>query len=63
MGHLFETHFHTAETSGCGMVPAAEGVRAYSRQGNAGIVVTDHFFREYFAALPEGLSWPEKVDS
>lgn len=59
MRSLFETHFHTAETSPCGSVPAVDGVRAYKEQGYDGIVVTDHFFSGFF----DGLSgdWHEKA--
>ena len=62
MGYLFEMHYHTGEVSPCGNVPAAEGIRAYGEKGYAGVVVTDHFFRDYFASLSDSLSWPEKID-
>lgn len=41
-----ELHFHTAEASHCGKVPAEEGVRMYRDAGYSGIVVTDHFSRK-----------------
>lgn len=41
--YLFEMHFHTDESSGCGKIPAAEGVELYIEKGYDGIVVTDHF--------------------
>ena len=59
MRRLFETHFHTAETSACGSVPAAEGVRAYKEQGYDGIVVTDHY-HSFFFDRHTG-SWEDKA--
>lgn len=41
--YCIELHFHTAESSHCGRVPAEEGVRQYREAGYSGIVVTDHF--------------------
>lgn len=58
----YETHFHTAETSPCGKVPASEGVRIYHDAGYAGIAVTDHYFRDFFDRQPQG-SWKHKVDA
>lgn len=61
MRSLFETHFHTAETSVCGSVPAVEGVRAYKEQGYDGIVVTDHYWYGFF----DGISgdWNQKAEA
>lgn len=42
MEYKFELHCHTSESSPCGHATAAETVRAYSRLGYAGIVITDH---------------------
>ena len=41
-GYLFDPHTHTAETSKCGHLPAAEVVDRYVRNGFSGLVVTDH---------------------
>lgn len=41
--YQLELHFHTEESSRCGKVPAAEGVRMYREAGYDGLVVTDHF--------------------
>ena len=59
MAHLWEMHFHTAETSPCGSVAAGEAVKAYQQQGYEGIVVTDHYTR-YWLTEQEG-SWTGKV--
>lgn len=61
VSYLYETHFHTAETSWCGNVPAAEGVRAYREQGYSGIVVTDHYFDGIFDRI-DAASWEDKLD-
>ncbi len=60
--YRFETHFHTEETSPCGRVPAAEGVKLYQEAGYQGVVVTDHYFREYFENMLPAVSWSEKID-
>lgn len=62
MGRFFETHFHTAEVSPCGKVPAAEGVHRYHAAGYDGIVVTDHYTEGFFGGLPEESSWRDKLD-
>ncbi len=46
--YKYETHFHTAETSPCGRVPARQAVRLYKEAGYKGIIVTDHYFRGFF---------------
>ena len=40
--YKFELHAHTAESSRCGRIPAAELVKTYSKLGFDGIVITDH---------------------
>lgn len=39
----WELHMHTAPTSPCGRVPAAEGIAAYAASGYGGVVITDHY--------------------
>jgi len=39
----WELHMHTAESSGCGHVSAADGVAAYARMGYDGVVIADHY--------------------
>lgn len=41
--YKIELHFHTAQSSHCGRVPAEDGVRQYKEAGYSGLVVTDHF--------------------
>ncbi|AGC67499.1 PHP domain protein [Thermoclostridium stercorarium subsp. stercorarium DSM 8532] len=57
----FDTHVHTSETSPCGKVDAKTVVQLYKKAGYHGIVITDHYIREYFEGLPH-LSWNQKID-
>ena len=61
MRSLFETHFHTSETSSCGSVSAVEGVRAYKEKGYDGIVVTDHYYYGFFDKL--SCDWQQKAEA
>lgn len=61
MAFFWELHFHTAETSPCGSIPAADGVAAYKEKGYAGIVVTDHYAAYNFARFSGG--WEKKLDA
>lgn len=54
----FELHFHTDESSPCGKVKAAEGVKLLRDEGYTGIVVTDHFSKSVLGG-PEETSWEE----
>lgn len=61
--YLYETHCHTKISSACGALSAEEIVDLYTRNGYAGIFVTDHFLNgntTVHAALPNG-SYEEKV--
>lgn len=59
----YETHFHTKESSHCGNVPASEAVRLYAEKGYHGIVVTDHYYPEFFSdAEHEGLNHAQAID-
>lgn len=57
-----ELHFHTDESSPCGKVPAAEGIRLYREKGYSGVMISDHFC-EYFSGGPEGQDWKEICES
>jgi predicted metal-dependent phosphoesterase TrpH len=46
--YQFETHCHTAETSPCGVLTAAEVVDGIKEAGYAGTFITDHFYSRYF---------------
>jgi len=43
--HMYytETHLHTAETSPCGKLPAAEEMQIYHEAGYSTVFVTDHY--------------------
>ena len=43
-----EFHLHTAETSECGMVPAAELIPACAAMGYGAVMVTDHYLPGMF---------------
>ena len=59
--YLLDTHVHTSEVSSCGKVEAAQMVRYYKEAGYNGIIITDHYYKEYFESMLEG-SWEEKTD-
>lgn len=59
--YKFDTHVHTSETSPCGKVDARTLVRLYRKAGYHGIVITDHFTRDFFEKLPHS-NWHEKVN-
>lgn len=40
---ITETHLHTAETSPCGKIPAAESIKLYCEAGYTTVFVTDHY--------------------
>ena len=56
-----DIHVHTSETSSCGQVSAQEAVRLYEQAGYDGIIITDHYHREYFNSLGN-LTWNDKID-
>ena len=62
MAYLYDCHVHTAEVSWYGMVPAAEMVHLYKIAGYTGIVITDHYFKEYFEAMPDDWTWEQKIE-
>lgn len=61
MPYRFEMHFHTAEVSPCGNIPAAEGIVAYKKQGYSGVVVTDHYAGYNFERFSG--DWEQKLDA
>lgn len=54
--YQIELHFHTAQSSHCGRVPAEDGVKQYKEAGYSGLVVTDHF-SERERGAPGERSW------
>lgn len=59
---LFDPHTHTAETSKCGHLPAAEVVDRYVRHGFSGLVVTDHLHPEYLSRIDTDHDWNAVCD-
>lgn len=55
-----ETHLHTAETSPCSRIGAAEMVRRYKDAGYSTIFVTDHFQLSTIGSY-EDATWEEKT--
>ncbi len=63
MSYLVETHFHTPLTSHCGVVHPADAIPQYIAQGYSAIIVTDHYYRDWFyEEQHQGLTWAEKID-
>jgi predicted metal-dependent phosphoesterase TrpH len=60
---LIDPHVHTAETSSCGRVPAARLVELYVRAGYDGIIITDHYTRDFFGNGRAGAKqeWPARI--
>lgn len=56
-----DMHVHTSTVSRCAKVEPKEVVRLYTEAGFDGIVVTDHYYEEYFDSLGE-MSWKQKMD-
>ena len=62
MAHLrYELHYHTAEVSSCSKVSAADSVYLYRNKDYEGIVVTDHYTRQFFEQVDD-ISWDEQID-
>lgn len=59
--YKYDTHVHTNEVSRCGQVPAKNVVKIYLEAGYHGIVITDHYYDDYFENLGN-LSWDKKID-
>lgn len=59
--YKYDTHVHTSETSPCGKVDAKTLVHLYKRAGYHGIVITDHYYMDFFKQLPYD-NWSRKVD-
>lgn len=55
-----ETHLHTAETSPCGKIPAAEMVKLYHDAGYKTIFVSDHF-EERILDMSGETTWKNKI--
>ena len=62
MKYKFDTHIHTAETSSCAFIEAKSIVKLYHESGFDGIVITDHYLKEYFDSLGD-LDWTDKINA
>ncbi|MCX7772791.1 MAG: PHP domain-containing protein [Clostridia bacterium] len=60
--YLLELHYHTAEVSPCGRVPAREGIRLYKDMGYDAVCITDHFYQGFFDKFIH-CTWFEKIDA
>ena len=61
-GYLYDPHTHTAETSKCGHLPAADVVERYVKHGFSGLVVTDHLHPEYLSRIDTEHDWQKAMD-
>lgn len=59
--YKYEMHCHTAQTSRCGHIDAADLIDFYKAAGYTGVVVTDHFFNGN-CAVPRALPWKTRVE-
>lgn len=62
-GYLYDPHTHTAETSKCGHLPAADVVERYVKHGFSGLVVTDHLHPEYLSRIDTEHDWQKAMDT
>lgn len=60
--YLYDTHVHTAETSACAHVAAADVVARYARSGYSGLVITDHLHPEYLSRIDTEHNWDKAMD-
>lgn len=61
--YQFETHCHTAETSPCGILKAAEVADGLKAAGYHGVFITDHFYSRFFETREIGkLPWVQQVE-
>ncbi len=51
--HTIDLHVHTAESSPCGVVPAAKMALHYKQKGFSGIVITDHYRKNLFTCAED----------
>ena len=59
MSFLFDIHVHTAESSNCGRVTAADAVKRYRTLGYDGLCITDHMNKQN--AENRGNTYEEKA--
>lgn len=61
-GYLYDPHTHTAQTSICGHLDAADMVDRYVKCGFSGLVVTDHLHPEYLSRIDTAHNWDRVID-
>lgn len=61
-GYLYDPHTHTAESSRCGRLSAAEVVERYANHGFSGLAVTDHLHPEYLSRIDTQHNWDAVMD-
>ena len=59
--YQMDIHIHTKESSYCARVAARDVVHLYKEKGYQGLIITDHYNREFFDHFPNE-TWKEKVD-
>ena len=59
--YKIETHLHTAESSPCAKLSAAEMIELYHKAGYKTIIVTDHFIQKYLDGY-DSECWQNAVD-
>jgi hypothetical protein len=57
----YDMHVHTSETSPCGKVKASILANMYKKSGYQGIVITDHYTRQYFGPFA-WIGWERRID-
>lgn len=60
--YKYDTHVHTREVSPCGHVKAREVVQLYKEMGYDGIIITDHYYDDFFQSLGK-ISWEDKIET
>jgi hypothetical protein len=55
-----DTHIHTSETSSCGILSAPQMAMAYKNALYDGIVITDHYYKDFFEKLSQS-DWEDKI--
>ena len=59
--YKIELHAHSAESSRCGSVKAAEVVKEYKEAGYSALVLTDHYYARFFDKTSE-LPWDKQLE-
>lgn len=59
--YKYEMHCHTAETSRCSGISAADLVDCYKKMGYDAVVITDHFLNGN-TVVPKNLPWKERIE-